>query len=94
MWKRPNLRLETGCLVETVVFDGRRATGVRWRQGSETRTARCQGEVILAAGSIGSPHIMLLSGIGRRINYGSTASRWCWTGPASAPTCTIICSFG
>ena len=51
---RPNLRLETGCLVERVVFDGRRATGVRWRQDGATRSARCRGEVILSAGSIGS----------------------------------------
>jgi choline dehydrogenase len=62
--RRANLRLETGCLVEGVVFAGRRAVGVRWRQGSQLRTARCRGEVILAAGAIGSPQIMLLSGIG------------------------------
>ena len=62
--KRGNLRLETGCLVEGVEFDGRRATGVRWSQNGEARMGRCRGEVILAAGSIGSPHIMLLSGIG------------------------------
>ena len=61
---RANLRLETGCLVEGVVFAGRRAVGVRWRQGDALRTARCRGEVILAAGAIGSPQIMLLSGIG------------------------------
>jgi choline dehydrogenase-like flavoprotein len=61
---RRNLRLETGCLVESVVFEGRRATGVRWRQGGEVRSARCRGEVILAAGAIGSPHIMMLSGVG------------------------------
>jgi choline dehydrogenase-like flavoprotein len=62
--RRANLRLETGCLVEGIVFDGRRACGVRWSQGGQTWTARCRGEVILAAGSIGSPQIMLLSGIG------------------------------
>jgi len=62
--KRSNVRLETGCLVESVVFDGRRAVGVRWRQNGEIRTARCRGEVILAAGAIGSPQIMLLSGVG------------------------------
>ena len=62
--RRGNLRLETGCLVEGVVFAGRRAVGVRWRQGAALRTARCRGEVILAAGAIGSPQIMLLSGIG------------------------------
>jgi choline dehydrogenase len=62
--RRANLRLETGCLVEGVVFDGRRAVGVRWRQDGEMRMARCRGEVILAAGSIGSAQIMLLSGVG------------------------------
>jgi choline dehydrogenase-like flavoprotein len=61
---RGNLRLETGCLVEGVELDGRRAAGVRWRQNGETWRARCRGEVILAAGSIGSTQIMLLSGIG------------------------------
>jgi len=61
---RPNLRLETGCLVEGVMFEGRRAVGVRWRQGAQDRMARCHREVILAAGSIGSVQIMLLSGIG------------------------------
>ncbi|HXW41803.1 MAG TPA: GMC family oxidoreductase N-terminal domain-containing protein [Xanthobacteraceae bacterium] len=61
---RANLRLETGCLVERVVFEGKRASGVRWRQGGATRTARCRGEVVLAAGSIGSVQILLLSGVG------------------------------
>jgi choline dehydrogenase len=62
--KRHNLRLETGCLVETILFDGARACGLRWRQNGETRSARCRGEVILAAGAIGSPQILMLSGIG------------------------------
>jgi choline dehydrogenase len=61
---RPNLRLETGCLVEGIVFDGKRAAGIRFRQNGQMRTARCRGEVILAAGSIGSPQILLLSGVG------------------------------
>ena len=61
---RGNLRLETGCLVEGVAFEGRRAAGVRWRQNGEVRRARCRGEVILAAGSIGSTQILLLSGVG------------------------------
>jgi choline dehydrogenase len=61
---RPNMRLETGCLVEGIVFDGRRAVGVRWKQSGESRVARAAGEVILAAGSIGSTQILLLSGIG------------------------------
>ena len=62
--KRGNIRLETDCLVESVIFDGRRAAGVRWRHNGETHSARCRGEVILAAGAIGSPQLMLLSGVG------------------------------
>lgn len=62
--RRKNLQLETGCLVEGLELTGRRVTGVRWRQNGEQRAARSRGEVILAAGSIGSPHILLLSGIG------------------------------
>jgi len=61
---RPNLRLETECLVETLELAGRRATGVRWRQDGVARRARCRGEVILSAGTIGSTQILLLSGIG------------------------------
>jgi choline dehydrogenase-like flavoprotein len=61
---RQNLRLETGCLVEGIEFDGRRAAGVRWRQDGVERSARCRGEVILAAGSIGSTQTLLLSGVG------------------------------
>jgi choline dehydrogenase-like flavoprotein len=62
--RRQNLRLETGCLVEGLTFEGKRATGVRWRQDGVARSARCRGEIIMAAGSIGSPQIMMLSGVG------------------------------
>ena len=61
---RQNLRLETGCLVEGLMFEGKRAAGVRWRQDGVARSARCRGEVIMAAGSIGSPQILMLSGVG------------------------------
>ena len=61
---RSNLRLETGCLAEGLIFDGKRAAGVRWRQNGIARSARCRGEVILSAGSIGSTQLLLLSGIG------------------------------
>jgi choline dehydrogenase-like flavoprotein len=77
---RQNLRLETGCLVEGLTFKGRRASGVRFRQNGATRSAQCRGEVILAAGSIGSPQIMMLSGIGpagdlAQLGIGSTLDR-------------------
>ncbi len=61
---RPNLRLETGCHVEGVLFEQKRARGVRWRKDGQPRMGRCRGEVILTAGAIGSPQILLLSGIG------------------------------
>ena len=61
---RANLRLETGCLVEAVQFEGKCAAGVRWRQNGTSRSARCRGEVILAAGAIGSVQILKLSGVG------------------------------
>ena len=61
---RANLRLETGVLVEGVTFEEGRATGVRFRRDDQTIIARCRGEVILAAGAIGSPQILLLSGVG------------------------------
>src|SRR4051812_29222144 len=61
---RPNLRVETGCLAERVDFDGWRAIGVTWRQDGVSKTARAKGEVILSAGSIGSPQLLLLSGVG------------------------------
>jgi choline dehydrogenase-like flavoprotein len=62
--KRQNLRLETHCLVEAIVLEGARAAGVRWRRNGTAQSARCRGEVILAAGSIGSTQILKLSGIG------------------------------
>ncbi len=61
---RPNLRMETGVLVEAVAFDNRRAAGGRFRRDGAVTTARCRGEVILAAGAIGSPQILMLSGVG------------------------------
>ncbi len=62
--QRQNLTVESGCLVEGLDMDGRRITAVRWRRNGVARSARCRGEVILSAGSIGSPQLMMLSGIG------------------------------
>ena len=61
---RPNLRLETGVLVQKVLIEGRRAVGVQFRQDGQVVTARARGEVILSAGAVGSPQILQLSGIG------------------------------
>jgi choline dehydrogenase-like flavoprotein len=62
--KRPNLRLETGVLAERVLFDGLRASGVRFRRGGAAYEAQARREVVLCAGSIGSAQLMQLSGVG------------------------------
>ena len=69
--KRPNLTIITGAQVTRVVLEGaaghRVATGVEYRIGSgEPRSAFATREVVLSGGAIGSPHLLLLSGIGPR----------------------------
>ncbi|MDF2709359.1 MAG: choline dehydrogenase [Nonomuraea muscovyensis] len=59
--KRSNLTVITGATVDRVVFDGTRATGVEHSGGAQIRARR---EVILAAGAIGSPHLLMRSGVG------------------------------
>lgn len=61
---RHNLRIETGALVEKVNFDGKRATGVTYEQGGKTVTANANAEVLLSGGSINSPQLLMLSGVG------------------------------
>ncbi len=62
---RPNLRLETGVRVDRVLVENGRATGIVYRRdGVETIAKAAAGEVILAAGAVGSPHLLQLSGIG------------------------------
>jgi choline dehydrogenase len=61
---RPNLRVATGAHVTRLLFDGRSCTGVEFRAGGERRTASAKREVVLAAGSIGTPQILQLSGVG------------------------------
>ena len=61
---RANLKVVTGALVDRVLFDGGRATGLAYRLGGEERIAQARGEVLLAAGAIGSPAVLERSGIG------------------------------
>ena len=62
--KRANLSIETGALVRRIVLDGRRALAVAYRQNGAERTVAARREIVLAAGAIGSPQILQLSGIG------------------------------
>jgi len=62
--QRANLQIVTGALAERILFQGRRAVGVSFRQDGFVRTARARQEVILCGGAINSPQLLLLSGIG------------------------------
>ena len=63
--RRPNLEIVTGAQVHRVVLEGRSATGVAFqRAGEPVRIVRAGREVVLAAGAIGSPQLLELSGIG------------------------------
>jgi choline dehydrogenase len=61
---RKNLHILTHTQADGLILEERRAAGVRFRQNGQPCEARARAEVILAAGAIGSPHLMLLSGIG------------------------------
>jgi choline dehydrogenase-like flavoprotein len=61
---RPNLKIETNAFATQVLFDGRRAVGVRFEQGGQVRELRARREVLLAAGALQSPQLLMVSGIG------------------------------
>lgn len=61
---RPNLDVITGAVVTRVRIDGERCTGVEYTCGGLTRTADCEREVVLSAGAIGTPQLLMLSGVG------------------------------
>ena len=62
--KRSNLTVLTGVLTKRVLFDGKRATGLEYRYNDQITQAKANKEVILSAGSIGSPTILQRSGVG------------------------------
>jgi choline dehydrogenase len=63
--RRQNLRIETGALTEALVLEGTRCVGVRYSIGGETHEARAGREVVVSAGTINSPQLLELSGIGQ-----------------------------
>lgn len=62
--KRGNLTVKTGCMVHRIVIENGRAVGVDYAQGGQRTTARATSEVLLTSGAIGSPRLMMLSGLG------------------------------
>ena len=61
---RSNLTLHTGVHVTRVVLDGKRAVGVEFRQGGQNKRLDARREVLLSAGALQSPQLLMLSGIG------------------------------
>jgi choline dehydrogenase len=67
--RRDNLSVVTGAHVTRVVFERRRAVGVAYTAGGQARTAHAR-EILLCGGAVGSPHLLLLSGVGSREQLG------------------------
>ncbi|HEY3891110.1 MAG TPA: GMC family oxidoreductase N-terminal domain-containing protein, partial [Bradyrhizobium sp.] len=61
---RSNLRVETGAQATRILFEGKRAVGVEYRQGKETRQIHARREVILSSGAFQTPQLLMLSGVG------------------------------
>ena len=81
--KRANLKIETEAQVEKLILHERRVTGLRFTKDGQTHSAASRSEVILAAGAIGSPQILELSGIRTRRCVVRLRDR----GPARAARC-------
>lgn len=62
--KRKNVQLITKALVRSIVIEGKQARGIIYSQGGNTQTLHARREVILSAGAINSPQLLMLSGIG------------------------------
>jgi choline dehydrogenase len=63
--KRPNLTVETRAMTTRILWDGKKAIGVEFKQHGETRRAMAGREVILAAGAVESPKLLEISGVGQ-----------------------------
>jgi choline dehydrogenase-like flavoprotein len=62
---RANLHIETGALAEQLTFDGGRCNGVRYSVGGEPREVAAAREIVVCGGTINSPQLLELSGIGQ-----------------------------
>jgi len=62
--KRANVRVETGALATRILFEGNRAVGIEYEQDGQKKQVRAGREIILSAGSINSPQLLQLSGVG------------------------------
>jgi choline dehydrogenase-like flavoprotein len=61
---RTNLQVETGAHATSIIFEGKRAVGVKYRRGKELHEIRARREVILSLGAFQTPQLLMLSGVG------------------------------
>ena len=61
---RANLHIETDALAQRILFEGRRARAVEYRQNGTLRTARARKEILVSSGAYNSPQLLQLSGVG------------------------------
>ena len=61
---RSNLQIETSALAQRILFEGRRARAVEYRQSGTLRTARARREILVSGGAYNSPQLLQLSGVG------------------------------
>jgi choline dehydrogenase len=61
---RPNLTVRTGALARRLTFDGTRCTGVEYERGGRVEQVTADAEVIVCGGTVNSPQLLLLSGVG------------------------------
>ncbi|SFI00336.1 Choline dehydrogenase [Collimonas sp. OK307] len=61
---RPNLTVESGAFTQRILFEGKRAVGIEYKQDGQLRTIRARRELILCAGVFQSPQLLMLSGVG------------------------------
>ncbi|MBD24731.1 MAG: choline dehydrogenase [Candidatus Marinimicrobia bacterium] len=62
--KRPNLRIETRANATQILTEGKKCTGVTYIQNGITKRINASREVIISSGTVGSPHLLQISGIG------------------------------
>jgi choline dehydrogenase len=63
--QRSNLRVEVNAMATQVLFEGKRAVGIQYRQDNQLKTAYANKEVILSGGAVNSPQLLELSGVGQ-----------------------------
>jgi choline dehydrogenase-like flavoprotein len=62
--RQGNLRVETAALAQRILFEGRRAVAVEYKQAESLRTARARKEILVSSGTYNSPQLLQLSGVG------------------------------